>query len=89
MTDLPNVELADGRLMPQLGLGVAAIPEADTARIVEAGAAADAERALAKRYGWQWSLLRASEKLRGLVGIKAEPTYIEVTLGEVARTEGQ
>lgn len=36
MTDLPNVELADGRLMPQLGLGVAAIPEADTARIVEA-----------------------------------------------------
>ena len=51
--------------------------------------AADAERALAKRYGWQWSLLRASEKLRGLVGIKAEPTYIEVTLGEVARTEGQ
>ncbi len=60
-----------------------------TARIVDAGAAADAERALAKRYGWQWSLLRASEKLRGLVGIKAEPTYIEVTLGEVARTEGQ
>jgi 2,5-diketo-D-gluconate reductase A len=40
MTDLPNVTLADGRMMPQLGLGVAAIPEADTARIVEAAIAA-------------------------------------------------
>lgn len=58
-----------------------------TARLLDESEHPAAERAMSKRYGWQWSLLRTSEKLRGLVGIKADPTYIAVDLGEVARTE--
>lgn len=60
---------------------------AGTARLLDDAEGAAAERSMSKRYGWQWKTLRASEKLRGLVGIKAEPAYIEVTLGEQLRTE--
>ena len=58
-----------------------------TARLLGDDEARAAERALAARYGWQWTLLRTSEKLRGLVGIKADAAYVEVTLGDVVRTE--
>src|SRR3954469_13510270 len=44
-----------------------------TARLLGAGEADAAERAMSARYGWQWKTLRLSEKLRGLVGIKADP----------------
>lgn len=60
---------------------------AGTARLLDDSEHSAAERSMSKRYGWQWTLLRTSEKLRGLVGIKAEPAYIGVELGEVARTE--
>lgn len=58
-----------------------------TARLLDDDEATAAAAAMAKRYGWQWTLLRTSERLRGLVGIKADPAYIGVTLGEVARTD--
>jgi PPOX class probable F420-dependent enzyme len=51
-----------------------------TARLLDDAEAPDAERAMSERYGWQWKLLRGSEKLRGMVGIKADPAYIAVTL---------
>lgn len=57
------------------------------ARVLDVSEHDAAERAMRKRYGWQWSLLRLSEKARGIVGINAEPAYIAVELGEVLRTE--
>lgn len=51
-----------------------------TAVLLDGAAEREAERAMAAKYGWQWSLLRLSEKVRGLVGIKADPAYICVTL---------
>jgi uncharacterized protein len=51
-----------------------------TARLLEGDAERDAERAMSKKYGLQWKLLRGSEKLRNMVGVKADPAYICVTL---------
>jgi hypothetical protein len=58
-----------------------------TARLLGDDEFAAAGRAMSKRYGWQWKLLRGSEKLRGMVGIKADPAYIAVTLGSSVRAE--
>ncbi|MFN8050931.1 MAG: PPOX class F420-dependent oxidoreductase [Acidimicrobiales bacterium] len=51
-----------------------------TARLLDATETAAAERALAAKYGLQWKALRLSERVRNLVGIKADAAYISVTL---------
>lgn len=81
----PRVEIAASDVRGRVRAGTPVFH--GSARLVDPSDESDAERAMAKRYGWQWSALRLSEKARGLVGINADPVYVRVELANVARTE--
>lgn len=81
----PRVEIAASDVRGRVAAGTSIF--SGTARVLDDGDAADAERTLSRKYGLQWKVMTFGDVLRGLVGKARGSSYIAVTLGEVIRTE--